>query len=473
MTDGLIIKFYLLMYFLKKMKSFFCFILILTFSSGCNYSRTSTTDVIKSVPIKKISFEKTKELAQRGDYSAQYDLGLFYEQGDSVIKDENLAYKWFKKAALQKYSFAQYKLSLIYYRGDFINENYVLSYAWALNAKANGIKSELNTKDIIFVDLKGRKIKADFIAVDKEVVRVRWNDRIVPLKISNLNPDSRSIVSKLEETNDISIESHISNLELKMTNSQITLGQSMAKELFRKIERGEINEDSKGHETFSQRKEYSSTYQRDKINKIKLKHFNNAKYLFDKGIPRSKASLIQEIEELRSCVKDFDPDQGKLLELELAGREYMLGVTYQKGVLVAKFIKNYGSKNLILLNQKERIELIDLVDERLKVSRKILADTILVSNKVKSKIEELRLDTPSFVFGKIDNTVNATRKHNERESMYLLSLRQLQNFLLSARYTIEDGQIFFYDDSSMNRYDQLASAHDTALDRYSSLQIFQ
>ena len=448
--------------------SFLYFILILFFSSGCNYSSPSTTKVIKSAPVEKISLEKTKELAQRGDYSAQYKLGLFYELGDSVIKDENLAYKWYKKAALQKYSFAQYKLSLIYYRGDFINENYVLSYAWALNAKANGIKNELKTKDLNFVDLKGRIIEADFIDVDKDVVRVRWENHIVPLKISNLNPDSRSLVSKLKETKDISIESHISNLELKMTKNQIALAQSVAKEIHKKIDNEELYGDSKELETFRQRKEYPSTDPREKINKIKLKHLNNSMHLLEKGIARTKANIMQEIEELRAFIKDFDPDQGKLLEFELAGREYMLGATYQKGVVVAKFIKNYGNKDLILLNQKERKELIDLVDERLMVSSKILRETILVSNWVKSKIEELRLDVPSFVFVKLRNSVTAQRKHNESESKYLLSLRQLQNFLLSARYTIEDKQLFFYDDSSINRYNQLNIAHDTALDQYSS-----
>ena len=46
-------------------------------------------------------FEETKALAEKGDASAQYNLGLMYIRGHGVEQDFNEAFKWTKKAADQ------------------------------------------------------------------------------------------------------------------------------------------------------------------------------------------------------------------------------------------------------------------------------------------------------------------------------------------------------------------------------------
>lgn len=47
------------------------------------------------------AFEEFKELADHGNASAQYSVGLMYARGDGVPKDYFLAYTWFNLAAAQ------------------------------------------------------------------------------------------------------------------------------------------------------------------------------------------------------------------------------------------------------------------------------------------------------------------------------------------------------------------------------------
>ena len=44
-----------------------------------------------------------RQAAEQGDADAQYNLGIFYSQDDSVDKDMTEAVKWFRKAAEQGY----------------------------------------------------------------------------------------------------------------------------------------------------------------------------------------------------------------------------------------------------------------------------------------------------------------------------------------------------------------------------------
>ena len=51
-----------------------------------------------------------RPLADQGDATAQYDLGLMYAKGQGVPQDYAEAVKWFRKAADQGDASAQYNL---------------------------------------------------------------------------------------------------------------------------------------------------------------------------------------------------------------------------------------------------------------------------------------------------------------------------------------------------------------------------
>jgi TPR repeat protein len=62
-------------------------------------------------------FKKTKELAEKGDAVAQYNLAVLYTDGDGVLKDAVEGVKWFRKSAEQGLAEAQYNLGVCYRDG--------------------------------------------------------------------------------------------------------------------------------------------------------------------------------------------------------------------------------------------------------------------------------------------------------------------------------------------------------------------
>ena len=201
------------------------------------------------------------------------------------------------------------------------------------------------------------------------------------------------------------------------------------------------------------------------FNQIKLKHFKKAKSNMQNGLVTSKAILVQEIEELRECLKAFDSDLGKFYEFELKGREYMIDVSYQRRQIIAKFHKDY-SNDIVTLSKSSRRELIGLVDEWLENSKEALRNTIHVSKWIDKSVKELKLKIPFSELEKIGKTVQIVKDQNRIEANFLLSLKELQYYLLEADYKIDNGQVIFFEDATLERFNQLAIEYDAALEKY-------
>ena len=60
--------------------------------------------------------EEVKAKAEAGDAESEVELGLRYEKGEGVAKDEVEAVKWFRKAAEQNFAEAQFDLGVCYAR---------------------------------------------------------------------------------------------------------------------------------------------------------------------------------------------------------------------------------------------------------------------------------------------------------------------------------------------------------------------
>lgn len=60
-------------------------------------------------------FEGFKALAERGDAEAQLNLGLCFDNGSDVAKDQIQAVSWYRKAADQGYAKAQDQLGTRYH----------------------------------------------------------------------------------------------------------------------------------------------------------------------------------------------------------------------------------------------------------------------------------------------------------------------------------------------------------------------
>ena len=81
---------------------------------------------------------KTRDLAQAGDASAQYDLGQKYELGESVPQDYEEAMRWYRLAAEQGHVVAQTEIGVLYSKGYGVPKDYVQAHMWLSLAGLHG-----------------------------------------------------------------------------------------------------------------------------------------------------------------------------------------------------------------------------------------------------------------------------------------------------------------------------------------------
>ena len=81
---------------------------------------------------------KLQPKAQEGDAVAQFNLGKAYEDGNGVSKNDELAVKWYRKAADQGNAVAQSRLGIMYRIGQGVNRDKEESVRWYHKAAKQG-----------------------------------------------------------------------------------------------------------------------------------------------------------------------------------------------------------------------------------------------------------------------------------------------------------------------------------------------
>lgn len=104
-----------------------------------------------------------RELANKGDMEAQYNLGTVYETGFGVAVNYKQAAKWFMKAADKGQVLAQLKLGILYYLGKGVPESSIKGDKWIRSAAKNGNELARQLQN---------KVLAPDIAVDMDVKSV-------------------------------------------------------------------------------------------------------------------------------------------------------------------------------------------------------------------------------------------------------------------------------------------------------------
>ena len=84
-----------------------------------------------------------RKAAEQGHADAQSHLGLCYDIGYGVARNEIEAVKWYKKAAEQRESFAQFKLAEMYEKGEGVDKDIAEAVKWYNEA----IKNKLFAKE--------------------------------------------------------------------------------------------------------------------------------------------------------------------------------------------------------------------------------------------------------------------------------------------------------------------------------------
>jgi len=79
-----------------------------------------------------------RKAAEKGNPQAQLNLGIHYEQGQGVEQDYAVAFGWYRKAAEQGYAPAQVALGTLYYRGRGVAQEKRQANAWFQRAAEQG-----------------------------------------------------------------------------------------------------------------------------------------------------------------------------------------------------------------------------------------------------------------------------------------------------------------------------------------------
>lgn len=96
--------------------------------------------------------------AEKGDASAQFNLGVCYDEGQGALEDEVEAAKWYRKAAEQKLDVAQFNLALCYASGEGVRKDYVEACKWANLAAAQGNESAKSFRDLLEKEMTPEQI---------------------------------------------------------------------------------------------------------------------------------------------------------------------------------------------------------------------------------------------------------------------------------------------------------------------------
>ncbi len=76
-------------------------------------------------------------LAEQGDADAQFHLGVMYQRGQGVLRNDAEAIKWYRKAAEQDDAVAQFNLGFMYAKG--VSPNYAEAALWYRLAADHGL----------------------------------------------------------------------------------------------------------------------------------------------------------------------------------------------------------------------------------------------------------------------------------------------------------------------------------------------
>lgn len=95
--------------------------------------------------------DRTRPLAEKGDASAQYNMGVLYDQGYGVNKNVDTARQWYLKAANQHFAKAEHNLGIIYKSGKGVEADATEAAHWFRRAAKDGEPAAQNNLAVMYV----------------------------------------------------------------------------------------------------------------------------------------------------------------------------------------------------------------------------------------------------------------------------------------------------------------------------------
>ncbi len=106
------------------------------------------------------ALKQWQPLADEGNATAQFNIGLLYYDGRGVPQNYSDAAQWFKRAAEQGYAKAQLNLGALYGVGKGVKRDYQQAYKWLSICAASGLDACATQRDLVAKKLSGKKLTA-------------------------------------------------------------------------------------------------------------------------------------------------------------------------------------------------------------------------------------------------------------------------------------------------------------------------
>tara|TARA_B100000497_G_C7405366_1_gene256302 strand:+ start:130 stop:573 length:444 start_codon:yes stop_codon:yes gene_type:complete len=119
------------MWFMKKIKIIFTFLMCLSFSVNADLKRAIAYDQAGEYEKSAKELYKISQLATRGHPKAMYEFGTMYmKEGMWVVQSEESAFKWWLKSANLGYAPAQFSIGASYIGGIGVNQDMQEAKKW-------------------------------------------------------------------------------------------------------------------------------------------------------------------------------------------------------------------------------------------------------------------------------------------------------------------------------------------------------
>lgn len=159
--------------------------------------------------------------ADQGEVTAQYNLGLSYQEGTGVEQNLATAFDWFERAADQGDPKAQYETGLAYFTGEGTKQNYKRARKWYERAAKQGHAGAQHNLGLIYLEGIGTS--------RRDILGLAW------MYVAATQTDTPS--GRLAQAFVENFEATMAKLaELGMDDSVLVWGREKAEELASQIE---------------------------------------------------------------------------------------------------------------------------------------------------------------------------------------------------------------------------------------------
>jgi TPR repeat protein len=109
--------------------------------------------------------ELLEPMAERGDATAQFNLGVLYEHEASPLQDHRIALMWYRRAAAQGHASACFNLGQMLATGRGTETNFGEAAKWYRRAAERGRTNAQLSLGLLYAEGKG--VKQDFVTAYK------------------------------------------------------------------------------------------------------------------------------------------------------------------------------------------------------------------------------------------------------------------------------------------------------------------